>query len=226
MSRAPRTLGRPTAPLPARGQRVVLDGLPGGPWTTVVEHEAGGVLALAPPPRLGGRPAPLPLDWPFIVTYTWREVPCEVDALLVRGPAAGGEGHYEARTSGPPRRLQRRGAVRVPVALIAHARLGDDIDATRLGAVTENLSAGGALLRLASAITVGTRLSMVIHCGGAAGDLDLAATVARSDRIDDGECPWRIAVTFAGMTSAEEDRLVRFVFERQRELRSREAGPA
>lgn len=222
MSSAPRTLAG-IAPLPVRGQRVVLDGLPGGPWITVVEHEAGGVLALAPP-RLGGRPAPLPLQRRFVVTYTSREVPCEVDALLVRGPARGAEGLYEARTSGPPRRLQRRGAVRVPVNLIAHARLGDDDDAVQLGGVTENLSAGGALLRLASAVEVGTRLSMTIHCGGAAGDLEHVATVVRSDRIDDGERPWRVAATFVDPTLAEEDRLVRFVFERQRELRSRAAG--
>ena len=146
--------------------------------------------------------------------------------MLVRGPVAEAEGDYEARTSGPPRRLQRRGAVRVPVALIAHARLGDDVDAELLGAITENLSAGGALLRLGSAIEVGTRMSMTIHAGGAAGDLELTATVVRSDRIDDGQRPWRVAVTFADITQAEEDRLVRYAFARQRELRAREAGTA
>ena len=213
---APSTLAGTTAPLPARGQRVVLDGLPGGPWITVVEHEVDGVLALAPP-RLGGR---LPLQRPFVVTYSSREVPCEVDALLVRGPAHGAEGNYEARTSGPPRRLQRRRAVRVPVALIAHARIGDDAEADLLSAVTENLSAGGALLRLASAIAVGTRMSMTIRSGGGADDVELVATVARSDRIDDGDRPWRVAVTFADITPAQEDRLVRFASAGQREPRS------
>jgi len=45
-------------------------------------------------------------------------------------------------------------------------------------------------------------------------------------RIDDGGRPWRVAVTFADLTQAEEDRLVRFAFARQRELRAREAGAA
>jgi len=209
--------------MPVRGQRVVLDGLPGGPWVTVVEHEADGVLGLAPP-RLGGRPASLPLQRQFVVSYASREVPCEVDALLVSGPAHGEEGAYEARTSGAPRRLQRRGAVRVPVALMAHARLGEDAGTDLLGGVTENLSAGGALLRLASPIDVDTRMSMTIHYAAAEGDLEVVATVVRSDRISDGERPWRVAVTFVDLTPAQEDRLVRFVLGRRREIRSREAG--
>ena len=211
------------APLPGRGERVVLDGLPGGPWTTVVEREGADALELAPP-RLGGRPVPLPLHRAFTLAWTVREVPCEADAQLVSGPRPGEEGRYEARTIGPPRRIQRRGAVRVPVNLIVHYRLGDDVDAGVIGAVTENLSAGGTLLRLAAPIEAGTRLEMTIHCGGQAGDLTIGASAVRCDRLEAGERPWRIALAFDDLPLGDEDRLVRFVFERQRELRQRDAG--
>ncbi len=212
-----------TAPLPGRGERVVLDGLPGGPWTTVVEREGPEVLELAPP-RLGGRPVPLPLHRAFTLAWTVREIPCEADAQLVSGPRPGQEGRYEARTIGPPRRIQRRGAVRVPVNLIVHYRLGEDIDAERIGAVTENLSAGGVLLRLGSPIAAGSRLEVTVHCGSSAGDLTIDAVVVRCDRLGSGERPWRIALTFADLGGAQEDRLVRYLFERQRELRQRDSG--
>lgn len=214
---------RATAPLPGRGERVVLDGLPGGPWTTVVEREGDDVLELAPP-RLGGRPVPLPLHRAFTLAWTVREVPCEADARLVRGPGPGEEGRYEARTIGPARRMQRRGAVRVPVNLIVHYRLGDGTDAAVIGAITENLSAGGALLRLAEPIEAGSRLEVTVHCGGRAGDLTVAAVAVRCDRLESGDRPWRIALAFDELAPAEEDRLVRFVFERQRDLRRRDAG--
>lgn len=214
---------RATAPLPGRGERVVLDGLPGGPWTTVVEREGDDVLELAPP-RLGGRPVPLPLHRAFTLAWTVREVPCEADARLVSGPSPGEEGRYEARTIGPARRMQRRGAVRVPVNLIVHYRLGDGTDAAVIGAITENLSAGGTLLRLAEPIEAGSRLEVTVHCGGQAGDLTVAAVAVRCDRLESGDRPWRIALAFDELAPAEEDRLVRFVFERQRELRRRDAG--
>jgi len=214
------------APLPGRGERVVLDGLPGGPWTTVVEREGDDLLELAPP-RLGGRPVPLPLHRAFTLAWTIREVPCEADARLVSGPRPGEEGRYGARTIGPTRRMQRRGAVRVPVNLIVRYRLDHDHpDAGTVGAVTENLSAGGILLRLASPIGAGTRLEVTVHCGGQAGDLTVAAVAVRCDRLEAGERPWRIALAFDELDLDQEDRLVRFVFERQRALRRHDAGLA
>ena len=52
---------------------------------------------------------------------------------------------------------------RQATALMAHARLGDDGDADLLGGVTENLSAGGALLRLAAPIEAAARMSMTVR---------------------------------------------------------------
>lgn len=216
---------------PAKGDRVVLDGLPGGSWTTVVEGAAPGVLHLAPP-ILGGREVALPLHQDFTINFSVREIPHEVDAALVRAPGADGDRAYEARLAGPARRIQRRGAVRVPVNLLVHAQLGaaEDGDGDRppppVGATTENLSAGGALMRLDRPVELGVAFPVVVHCGGDVGDLELMARAVRCDRMDAGGRPWRVAIAFLDLTTAQEDALVRFVFERQRTLRRREAGLA
>ncbi len=212
-----------TAPLPVRGDRVLLDGLPGGPWPTVVDGVADDGLRIAPP-RLGGRPVPLPLRRPFMVAYSHRQVPCEVDAELVAGPGPGGAEPYHARVTGMPRRIQRRGAVRVPVHLIARASI--DGDGEPIGAVTENLSAGGALLRSPRPVDQGTEMGVTIDAGGDAGSFEVLGRVVRCDRTEVEHRPWRIAIAFADLSHADEDRLVRFVFERQRALRARDSGMA
>lgn len=223
MSAAASQAGDP-APFPDRGARVLLDGLPGGPWTTVVEWLDGSMLAIAPP-RLGGEVVTLPLGLPFIVAYSSREVPCEVDAQLVERPAPGGRDTYTARLLGEGRRTQRRGTVRVSVHLIVQATLGGR-RAVSTGAITENLSAGGALLRVKEAIDVGAELTTTVLCGGDAGAIEIAGRVVRCDRVDAEERPFRVAIAFDDLSRPDEDRLVRFIFERQRQMRRRATGVA
>lgn len=213
------------APFPDRGARVLLDGLPGGPWTSVVENLDGAMLAIAPP-RLGGKTVTLPLNLRFVVAYTSREIPCEVDAELVERPAPDGRNTYTAKLLGQGRRMQRRSTVRVSVHLIVHASLGGGQQALSIGAITENLSAGGALLRLRHAIEVGSELTTTVHCGGDAGAIEIAGRVVRCDQVDSEDRPSRVAIAFADMNRSDEDRLVRFIFERQRQMRRRETGVA
>jgi c-di-GMP-binding flagellar brake protein YcgR len=216
-------------PLPAKGQRVFLDGLPGGPWQSAVDGGTDSLLALEPP-RLGGRNVPLPLGRAFTIAYTVREMPHEVDAELLAAPPATGKGSYMARLSGSPRRIQRRGAVRVPIHLMVRATVegterGDEVgeEPESVGAITENLSAGGALLRLATPVAVGTELYLGISCGGEVGTLDVRGRVVRADEQQGAEeRAWRLGIAFHDLTKPTEDRLVRFLFERQRELRRRE----
>lgn len=211
------------APHPEKGTRVLLDGLPGGPWSSVVDALSEGLMTLDPP-RLGGRLVPLPLKRRFVVAYSSREIPCEVDAELIQGPTADGRGAYVARLIGKGRRLQRRRAVRVSVHLIVQTRLWSGVDAETTGAITENLSAGGALLRLGHALEAGATLTTRVACGGEAGALDIEGRVVRCDRLGAGERPYRVAIAFEDMRRRDEDRLVRFIFERQRETRRRDAG--
>lgn len=204
--------------------RVFLDGLPGGPWSSVVGGLSDRTLSLEPP-RLGGEDVALPLGQPFVVAYVSREVPCEVDAELIRGPSPSGQSHYSARLLGHGRRLQRRGAVRASVHLLVRASVEVGGESTATGAITENLSGAGALLRVARAIDVNTPLTTTVHCGGATGAIDIDGRVVRCDRIDTEERPFRVAVAFLDMPRSDEDRLVRFLFEYQREARRRHAEP-
>ena len=219
---APREFGPP----PERGLRVFVEGLPGGPLPTVVDRRRDDVVELAPP-RRDGRPVALPVGRPVVLAYSQREVPCEVDGVLAAGPGPEGGG-YRVRLTGPPRRLQRRAAVRVPVALIARAEVEGEGDAPPVAAVTENLSAAGALLRMPSALEAGRALTMVVEAGAAAGSVEVTGRVVRCDRQPDagGARPWRIAVAFDPLPPADEDRLVRLVFDRMREVRRRELGDA
>lgn len=212
-------------PFPDRGDRVLLDGLPGGPWSSLVEGLGDRMLTLDPP-RLDGRIVELPLGRSFVVAYSLREIQCEVDAELVGGPGPDGGGTYAARLIGDGRRVQRRNTVRVPVHLSVQASVGGGQAEISCGAVTENLSAGGALLRVDWAVEVGSSLTTTVLCGGDTGAIDIRGRVVRCDRVDGGERPHRVAVAFLDMPHADEDRLVRLVFERQREMRRREFGLA
>jgi hypothetical protein len=212
-------------PFPDRGDRVLLDGLPGGPWSSLVEG-LGDRMLILDPPRLDGRVVGLPLGRSFVLAYTLREIQCEVDAELVTGPGADGSGTYAARLIGDGRRLQRRNTLRVAVHLIVQASVGGGQEEVSCGGITENLSAGGALLRVDWAVEVGSPLTTTVDCGGDTGAIDIPGRVVRCDRLDTGERRHRVAVAFLDMPHVVEDRLGRFVFERQREMRRREHGLA
>ena len=212
--------------LPSRGMQVMLDDLPGGPWLTMIDGLADDGVVLIAPPRLGGRVVRLPLGRVAKVAYSLGEVPCEIDVKFVASPDDA-TGSYTARLVGGPRRMQRRSAVRVPINLIAQASApagGPGHEATTIGAVTENLSAGGALLRAAMPIDAGSVLAVTVECGGTIGSVTLSGRVVRCDHVNGAERPWRVAIAFVDPPAAIQDQLVHFLFERQRELRRRESG--
>lgn len=218
---------REAAPDPERGDRVLLAGLPGGPWSSVIGSREERRVTLDPP-RLGGSVVRLPIGRAFVVSYSRREVPCEIDAELTGGPAADGSGPYVARLVGEGRRIQRRSAVRVPARLVARAVVAEGIDdagaPVTLGAITENLSAGGALMRLDRPLAVGTPIAMTIDCGGEVGILDASARVVRCDLLEPDGKVFHVAVAFLGLSGCDEDRLVRLVFDWQRRVRRDVAG--
>ena len=228
-----------TGPWPEKGARVCLDGLPNGPWLATVESRPDDdtlVLAFA---RRGGLAVVPPGDRAFVVAYSVREVPCEVDVVSAAGSAPGpgdaadgnGAPTFAVRVVRPPRRMQRRGAVRGPAQLIVRATTPDaggdaDVGTNTIAAFTENLSASGALLRMPAAVAPGSTLTVTIAPGAPAPVMDLPGRVVRCDRdpVGGGRHPWRVALAFADLTTAQEDRLVRYVFTLQRTLRRRETG--
>ena len=219
-----------TAPPPGPGSEVWLEDLVGGPWLTVVCGREDDLVRVEAP-RLGRQRVALPLGEAFTMTYRTREVPCEAPAVLVP-PAPGiraGRDEYLVRLLAPPIRLQRRGAVRVPIQLIVRATARDvrALDAAAiLSGVTENLSAEGALVRLAQPLSVGDVVEVAIQCGGVAGTVQGVAAVVRCEKGGTASRPWRVALAFRDLDPRRQDRLVRHLFERQRELLRRELEEA
>jgi len=207
------------APSPERGQRVFLAGAPDGPWRSTVTRRTGDLLALTAPTSRALAAAP-PAGSRLRIEYVLGDVPFEAEAEIVEAAAAGGSGGCTARLTRAPRRIQRRGAVRVPVRLIVTASLAEE-EGVATAAVTDNLSAGGALLRTPTALAAGRSVRLVIACGGAAGTLELVGRCLRCDRVASGALPWRAAITFQDIDPATEDRLARLVLDRQGERPSR-----
>lgn len=209
-------------PMPEPGQRVWLENLPTGPAETRAAEVRDRTVRIDAP-RVGGREIPLAGGAPIALAYQAAQIPCEARTVVVPAPP-GTDGGPWLRVDSVVR-MQRRGAVRVPVMLVA--RLvpdGPEDTSDAQGAVTEDLSANGVLVRLADPVQVGDRLRLVVHLGGAAGDLDTVGRVVRVDRDPESARPWRAALTFPEVDHATEDRVVRFLFDRQREIRRREAG--
>ena len=211
-----------TGPPPGPGTGVWLEDLPGGPWASIVIDVRHGLMCMAPP-RLAGREVRLPATGTCTVAYRVREVPCRAPAELVPGPP--GAGGSWLRLTGPPVRLQRREAVRVPVQLLAVAQPAGSIldSAAVLSGIAEDLSASGVMVRTDRSLEPGHRAEVVVHAGGELGDLQAHASVVRCERQEGHRSrPWRIAFAFDGLERSDQDRVMRYLFERQREMRRRE----
>lgn len=218
--------GVDAGPLPERGARVWVT-VDGGDaeWTAIVDGSGGDHLFLTVEAGAGPPPG-LDPERRLLVTYSNREVPCEAEAVLATVEA--GPERIALRLAGPPRRNQRRSAVRVPVDLIVRARRAGEADdgavPETFAAVTENLSAGGVLLRADHAVPVGTELLICLQPGGDAPTMELPSRIVRCDRDPAAVRPWRLAVAFTRTTPAQEEHIIRYLFRIQREARRREAG--
>jgi hypothetical protein len=121
----------------------------------------------------------------------------------------------------PPRAPQRRDEVRIdlvrPVALIP-----DGFKVGWLNGFTRNVSAGGVLIAGADALEAGDRLRMRFELDDENDLIDLLGRVVRADDA------WGLrGLQLERLTDHERERIVKFVFARQRralaELRSRTA---
>jgi hypothetical protein len=225
-----------SGPRPEPGDTLYLEKVIGGPWDSVMTGASGDTMTISAP-RRGGSAVGLAPGRALLISYAKNLVPCEVDAVWVDGPSeVGGEQIAVVRLTGTPRRMQRRSAVRVPVQLLVSAQAvggAGEGPAWGTAAVTENLSAGGALLRLADPVDPGVEIPLTIRPpadGADPGDMcdhmQLVGRVVRCDRDRPGPCPWRVALAFVDLTPAQEEAMVRYIFRLQREARARESGMA
>lgn len=211
-------------PLPRAGELAWIENLPTGPSPTEVT-ELRGDLVRIDPPRVGGETLPLRTGTPILLAYQIARVPCEARTVVVTAPPGADEGPWLRVTA--ITRIQRRGAVRVPVMLVARIAVrGDGPEREPVSGVTEDVSANGALVRLKEPLAEGAMVNVIMHLGGDFGDLAERGRVVRVEKdLQAGVTrPWKVAVTFPFMTRVVEDRMVRFIFERQREVRARETG--
>lgn len=113
--------------------------------------------------------------------------------------------------------VQRREYVRVKARLAVQIKPAGEGEA--LECVSVDLSGGGMLLHGLEALSAGERVGFAFLLGEEERELSGEATVVRVDH--DGDC----ALCFETISEADRRRLIRFLFERQREERRRGLRP-
>jgi c-di-GMP-binding flagellar brake protein YcgR len=116
-------------------------------------------------------------------------------------------------------RVQRRGAVRVEVAVRVELRWAAAPGARTLAGVTVDLSEGGMRVALPEPVEPGTGLEARLHLSGDGPPLECAGRALRGGETEDaapGQRFWT-AVEFTAVPPAARGELARFVFEAQRE---------
>ncbi len=108
--------------------------------------------------------------------------------------------------------VQRRDFVRVDAALHVHVREGGE-GALECDAITRNVSGGGLLLAGAAGLRLGDSAWVAIDLEDGTPPIEVLVTVAREEL--DGTRGVRIA----SISSRDEQRLVRFSFDRERRAR-------
>lgn len=210
----PRYLPEPEAP-------VGVEGLAGGPVTTHATRNEGRVLRLEPP-RVGGEPVPVRPGRRVRLQYRRLKVPCVATGVIVEGAD---EGLWvEVQTV---ERLQRRLWARVPLQVEVDVELpphpGEDPE--YLWAMTENISAGGALLRTDEELEPDWRLRVWLVLPGEDEEREfLVRVVHTSEDERRGRRRYRAGVEFLDIDHEAREQLVRFTLSRERELRRRAAG--
>jgi PilZ domain len=185
----------------------------------VVERTRDGLIVLAASDPCVPLP---PTARRLTMVYPARGIPWEMDVDLIPTPPGAGAGGRSARPAGEPQRARRR-AVRTRVSVAVAARIGGGRDDVVV-AFTENISTAGALLATPEAVEVGRLLLMELG-GDATHGPALAGRVVRCDLHPGRELPWRVAVAFLDLGQDEQDRLRRFLLERERPADGGSGGP-
>lgn len=147
-----------------------------------------------------------------------------------------GETMLELDRGGDVHRAQRRNHVRVDVSLLLHARVeqratgdleveGDASDARmtgeRIKAVTRNISGGGISFRTPDNLVNGDRLVVTFYLPEHGGDITSRAKVVQAYADPERPDHHIVACMFERMAITDRERIIRFLFFRQRELAGR-----
>jgi c-di-GMP-binding flagellar brake protein YcgR len=152
-----------------------------------------------------------------------------------------GETVCELERDGDVHRAQRRNHVRVDVGLMLHAKVeqrGDDFQESqetseeaatadprmtgaRIKAVTRNISGGGISFRTPTELYNGDKLVLTFYLPEHGGDITSRAKVVQSHPDPEREGQHIVACMFERMAITDRERIIRFLFFRQRELAGR-----
>lgn len=145
-----------------------------------------------------------------------------------------GEQFLELQRDGDVHRAQRRNHVRVDVALLLHARVEqhvgelEDEPATspritgeRIKAVTRNISGGGVSIRTPTLLSGGDRIVVTFYLPEHGGDITSRAKVVHVHPDPERPDQYIVACAFERMAITDRERIIRFLFFRQRELAGR-----
>lgn len=143
----------------------------------------------------------------------------------------GDETLIEIERHGEIHRAQRRNHVRVDVSLLLHAVVeqhageekgsGARITGNRVSAVTRNVSGGGVSFRTNEQLVEKDRLALTFYLPEHGGDITSRARVVHVSPDPDRDDQYIIACTFERMAITDRERIIRFLFFRQRELAGR-----
>jgi c-di-GMP-binding flagellar brake protein YcgR len=114
------------------------------------------------------------------------------------------------------KRLQRREAVRVSVAITP--RLAEKVTpAARkaLRAAISNISATGIQLQARDELGVGDRIALAFRLTAGGPELNLEADVRRIETLDHGRV-WQAGCQFVDIQPAQSDQIVQYIFAQQR----------
>jgi c-di-GMP-binding flagellar brake protein YcgR len=145
-----------------------------------------------------------------------------------------GETFMELDRGGDVHRAQRRNHVRVDVSLLLHARveqhvgqLDDEpsnsprIIGERIKALTRNISGGGVSFRTPVKLAGGDKLVVTFYLPEHGGDITSRAKVVHAHSDPERPDQYIIACSFERMAITDRERIIRFLFFRQRELAGR-----
>lgn len=212
----PRYLPQPDAP-------VGVEGLSGGPVTTHATRNEGRRLRLEPP-RVGGQAVPARPGRKVRLQYRRLRVPCVATGVIVEGDD---EGLWvEVHTV---ERLQRRLWARVPLQIDVEIEVPPEEpggDPEYLSGVTEDIGAGGVLVRTDEELERDWRVRVWFVLPGEAAEREFRARVVHTSEDERGgrRRRHRAGVEFLDVDTELREHLVRFTLHRERELRRRETG--
>ena len=140
-----------------------------------------------------------------------------------------GETIVEVERLGDVHRAQRRNHVRVDVALMTHITVEaraentpedtpERMAGTRMSAITRNISGGGVSFRSSRELYPGDRLSLSFYLPEHGGEISSKARIVHVVPDPGKEGAWNISCTFDRMSITDRERIIRFLFFRQREL--------